>query len=81
MGEPFPEQVGHLEPGGAGHEVVRTIYDAAVKLAELLESVSWDTAQIDRLNERLGALDEKLDRTNELLHNMIKVLDSRGSDV
>jgi hypothetical protein len=34
----------------------------------------WDVARVGQLRE----LEEKLDRTNELLHNMLKVLSSTG---
>jgi hypothetical protein len=67
-----------LEPGGFGEAIVLALGEDSRALAATLEQTLFAAQGSGRLYDEIESLNEKLDKTNELLNNLIKVLSSRS---
>lgn len=67
------DKIDNLEPGGFGEQIISGAVGLALLLEQILNPPSGPNAALE---QKVEALSKQLDETNELLHNMIKVLSS-----
>lgn len=84
MCEPIAD-MNELEPGGYHERLAKIVIRAVTDLAIAMEGPLWGATDLgtrfNDQNKRLDALEKKINETNELLRNLIKVMSSRSSDV